>query len=278
MPRINRVRKIQSEKGIVIIMVDKGAQETPGKTNPPRDAATVIIVRNSDRGQYEIFMMRRHRNQSFMGGAYVFPGGRLDEADCDPALHPFIESLTVGDAGRFLQEPDIPEEKALGLCVAAIRETFEEAGVLLACGCSRETLDFTDAETAGRFRAHRRAHKERKKTFLDIARQEKIRFTMERLVPFSHWITRRSNRAVATAFFWPGCPRQVQDSRHQELVESRGFTGEALNLHSGKNLLCPPPHEHGRVIFLRLPMTLCGNKTVGSIPSSSGLPDDAISA
>lgn len=241
---MNRVRKIQSEKGIVIIMVDKGAQETPGKTNPPRDAATVIIVRNSDRGQYEIFMMRRHRNQSFMGGAYVFPGGRLDEADCDPALHPFIESLTVGDAGRFLQEPDIPEEKALGLCVAAIRETFEEAGVLLACGCSREMLDFTDTETADRFRAHRRALNERKTTFLDIARQENIRFTMERLVPFSHWITPEiESKRFDTRFFLAWLPDgQVPVHDNQELVESRWLTPEeALNLHQRKEILLMPP-------------------------------------
>ncbi|HUT55701.1 MAG TPA: hypothetical protein VM658_20085 [bacterium] len=51
----------------------------------PIDSATVVLLREGG-GAVEVFLMRRHRRQSFMGGAYVFPGGRLDEADCGPAL------------------------------------------------------------------------------------------------------------------------------------------------------------------------------------------------
>jgi len=244
MPGISRVRKIQSKKGIVVIMVINGKQEGSGKTNPLRDAATVIVVRNGSRGQYEIFMMRRHSNQSFMGGAYVFPGGRLDEADCDPAFYPFIDGLAAGDAGRFLQEPDLPGETALGLCVAAIRETFEEAGVLLASGSRGEAIDFSDLETAERYRAHRQALNERKTIFAGIVRREGIRLTMDRLIPFSHWITPDiESKRFDTRFFlaWlPDCQVPVHDNR--ELVESRWLMpGEALELHRRREIILMPP-------------------------------------
>ena len=97
-----------------------------------RDAATVILLRDRTEGPYEVFLMRRHRDQVFMGGAYVFPGGRLDDADADPELAACIGGFCAADAKRLLQETDLPEATALGLFVAAIRETFEEAGVLLA--------------------------------------------------------------------------------------------------------------------------------------------------
>ncbi|NPU84245.1 MAG: NUDIX hydrolase [Syntrophaceae bacterium] len=212
--------------------------------NPPRDAATVIIVRNSERGQSEIFLMRRHSNQSFMGGAYVFPGGRLDETDCDPAFHPFIDGLAVGDAGRFLQEPDLPGETALGLCVAAIRETFEEAGVLLARSGSGEPIDFADAGTADRFIAHRRSLNERKTTFIELGRRENLRFSMDRLIPFSHWITPDiESKRFDTRFFLAWLPDgQVPVHDNRELVESRWLTPEeALRLHERKEILLMPP-------------------------------------
>jgi len=218
--------------------------EVPKGTNAPRDAASVIIVRNRDERQYEIFLMRRHNNQSFMGGACVFPGGRLDEADCDPLLHPCLGGLPTGSAGRFLQEPNIPEDKAVGLYAAAVRETFEEAGVLIARGCSGKILDFTDPKTAERFHAYRRALHEGKVNLMDIARQEKIRFALDLLVPFAHWITPEiESKRFDTRFFLAQLPdSQAPVHDNQELVESRWITPEeALKLHRGKEILLMPP-------------------------------------
>ena len=225
-------------------MDSNGTPAASSSGNTPRDAATVIITRNSNEGQYEILLMRRHSNQSFMGGAYVFPGGRLDEADCDPGLYPYIQGLTAGSAGRLLQEPDIPEDRALGLFVAAVRETFEEAGVLLTCGSSGETIDFTDTETADRFRACRRALNQREVTLMEIARRENIRFAMDRLVPFAHWITPDiDSKRFNTRFFLAWLPDgqvPVHDSR--ELVESRWIAPEtALKLHQAGEILLMPP-------------------------------------
>jgi 8-oxo-dGTP pyrophosphatase MutT (NUDIX family) len=221
-----------------------GATAAPAGANLPQDAATVIIARNNNEGQYEILLMRRHSNQSFMGGAYVFPGGRLDEADCDPGLYPYIQGLTADSACRLLQEQDIPQDKALGLFVAAVRETFEEAGVLLICGSSGEAIDFTDAETADRFRACRRALNQREMTVMEIARRENIRFAMDRLVPFAHWITPEIvPKRFNTRFFLAWLPDgQIPVHDSMELVESRWIAPEAaLKLHqTGEILLMPP--------------------------------------
>lgn len=93
--------------------------------NPPQDAATVILTRDNSDGQYEVFLMRRHQNQAFMGGVHVFPGGRLDEADCDPVLVHHTRGLSVSEASQLLQEADLPGDRALGLFLAAIRETLK---------------------------------------------------------------------------------------------------------------------------------------------------------
>ena len=116
----------------------------------PRDAATVILLRDRTDGPYEVFLMRRHRNQAFMGGAFVFPGGHLDAADADPGLAVCIGGLSPADARRLLQEPDIPETTALGLFMAAIGETFEEAGVLLASDAAGRPGGLGGPETGAR--------------------------------------------------------------------------------------------------------------------------------
>jgi len=92
---------------------------------PTRDAATVVLARPSPAGP-EIFFVKRHADVRFMGGAYVFPGGKLDGADCDEALRC---DLGESDASARLGESD--GRRARGLFVAALRECFEEAGVLL---------------------------------------------------------------------------------------------------------------------------------------------------
>ena len=62
-----------------------------------KDAATVILVRPAKAGGWEIFLARRHQKQSFMAGAYVFPGGQLEEADSDLQLENYIKTSDVFD-------------------------------------------------------------------------------------------------------------------------------------------------------------------------------------
>ena len=97
-------------------------------THPPRDAATVVMLRDSPSG-LEVFLVKRHGLSDVLGGAYVFPGGKLDPSDCAPAHIPHFD-LALPQMLHALGEPTLQADTALGLYVAALRETFEESGVL----------------------------------------------------------------------------------------------------------------------------------------------------
>lgn len=88
----------------------------PANPAEPRPAATAVLVRDGAEG-LEVLLLRRHRSSGFVPGAYVFPGGRVDAADADPALHARVKGLA--------EPPDAP------FWIGAAREVFEETGVLL---------------------------------------------------------------------------------------------------------------------------------------------------
>lgn len=210
----------------------------------PRDAATVILLRDRTGGSYEVFLMRRHRNQAFMGGAYVFPGGRLDDADANPELAACIGGFCAADAKCLLQEADLPESTALGLFVAAIRETFEEAGVLLARDAGGSVVDLSAPETAARFSAYRLELHEERLTLPELVRREALLFAPDLLIPYSHWITPEiESRRFDTRFFLARLPEgQVPAHDRMELTESAWMTPAfAMAEHEvGRIVLMPP--------------------------------------
>lgn len=210
----------------------------------PRDAATVILLRDRTEGPYELFLMRRHRNQAFMGGAHVFPGGGLDESDADPGLAAYLGGFCAADARRLLQEPDLPEATALGLFLTAIRETFEEAGVLLARGSSGEPVDLADPGAAERFAFYRLELHARRFTLTDLARREGILYAADLLIPYSHWITPKTEpRRFDTRFFLARLPEgQAAVHDRMELTESCWMTtGSALADHEAGRIALMPP-------------------------------------
>ena len=210
----------------------------------PRDSATVVLLRNRSGGPYELFLMRRRRDQAFMGGAFVFPGGRLDEADKDPALGACTGGLSAADARRLLQEPDLPEATALGLFLAAIRETFEEAGVLLARDASGRLVDLTDPKRATRFAAYRLELHEERLTLAGLAGREGLSYAPDLLIPYSHWITPTIEpRRFDTRFFLARLPEgQAALHDRMELTESRWMTPAlALAEHAAGRIVLMPP-------------------------------------
>ena len=96
----------------------------------PRDAATVIVARPSPDGTYDVLLTRRPESMAFMGGTFVFPGGALDDADRSDAMAD--RSLLDRPEARTRLGEDISEGVALGLFCCALRELYEEAGLLLA--------------------------------------------------------------------------------------------------------------------------------------------------
>src|SRR5512132_1324635 len=95
----------------------------------PRDAATLIIVRRDGMATPRVLMGKRHASHAFMPNKYVFPGGRLDAADCrvrpSKDLHPATLAKLLA---RMRGKPT--EARARGLAHAAVRETWEETGLL----------------------------------------------------------------------------------------------------------------------------------------------------
>ena len=142
----------------------------------PRLAATVLLLRDSAAGM-EVFMVARSHAIDFASGALVFPGGRVDPADheaaADPAICPPLEG--VDGAGMAVR-------------VAAIRETFEECGILLArpAGCPVMYGGQTQAAIAER---HRTAVHKGERTMAEVALTEGLTWACDALVHFAHWIT-----------------------------------------------------------------------------------------
>ena len=158
----------------------------PVKPTPaiPSPAATLVLLRDRPGGGVECLLMRRHLKSKFAAGDFVFPGGKI-EADDNPEDAPaWCRGLEVKDAARRLGLEDVPRT-ALGFWIGAIRETFEEAGLLLATDAEGRPVS---PDTA-RFAAYRRACHADNRAFWTMLRTERLRLTTDRLVYFAHWIT-----------------------------------------------------------------------------------------
>ena len=207
------------------------------------DAATVIITRETEAGGFEVFLMRRHRKQAFMAGAFVYPGGRLEGADCDPALAAHAGGLTPEAARLNLGEPDTDPFTALGLYFAAVRETFEESGVLLAERGAGESATGSGGDE-NLLSGYRREVHQGRLTLLELAQKEDLVYSLGRLRPYAHWITPEiESRRFDTRFFLAALPanqRPVHDSI--EMTESLWLTpDQALARNRDGQLLLMPP-------------------------------------
>ena len=157
----------------------------------PKDASTVILLRkksNQAETGFEVLMVLRHPDSSFVPDSYVFPGGGLQKSDCTSEMDALCSGIDQLQAYELLDGIPSPG-KALGAWVAAIRETFEEVGVLLAYREDGKLLEFQSADERDRFRRHRCLLIEDRITFHDILKKERLTLAADRLHYFSHWIT-----------------------------------------------------------------------------------------
>jgi 8-oxo-dGTP pyrophosphatase MutT (NUDIX family) len=139
-----------------------------------RLAATVVILRDGNEG-IEAFMVVRHKAIDFASGALVFPGGKVDDGDRDVAWEELAPS-----------EGKTPVQRALN--VAAAREAFEEAGLMLAR--RRGSKGLVTREEAHRLvLCYRRSLLRGQTTFLELMRSEKLTIATELMIPYAHWIT-----------------------------------------------------------------------------------------
>jgi 8-oxo-dGTP pyrophosphatase MutT (NUDIX family) len=158
----------------------------------PRPAATVMVVRSQEDG-FEVFMVRRHQASSFAADAFVFPGGtiraddRLDNSEArEVGLEPAaLRSILAAHDDPFAEQAD----GGLSLWVAALRELFEEAGLLLAEEQDGRLLDLSAAERAEYYRDLRQQVQQEQLSLAALARAERLRLAADRLAYFSRWIT-----------------------------------------------------------------------------------------
>lgn len=197
----------------------------------PLPAATVTLVRDTARG-LEVLMMQRNFQSGFMPGMYLFPGGALDAADTSAEMCGLCTGLDDAAASTMLGMAS----GGLAYWVAAIRESFEEAGVLLTYDRSGGLVTLAQADVAARFSAHRNVLNAGGCEFCALLQQEGLRLAVDRLVYFSHWITPVSApRRYDTRFFVAAAPENQEPLHDNRETISHLWVnpGLALDRHRG---------------------------------------------
>lgn len=182
-----------------------------GRAEPvvPRDSSTVALLRDDPAGGLQVYMIRRARSMAFAAGAYAFPGGSVDARD--GALWSPTDATARRDPLWAGPEPDawsaaLSAEPSLAvqLVCAAVRETFEEAGVLLA-GPGPESV--ADDVAGDEWEADRRALVDRTLSFAELLTRRRLVLRSDLLRPWARWITPvAEERRFDTRFFVAALP------------------------------------------------------------------------
>ena len=207
---------------------------------PIRPAATVMLVRDGDDG-LEVFMMQRTLSAAFAHGMYVFPGGKVDAADRAGHFEPICDGLDDGPASARLGL----ESGGLAWYVAAVREVFEEAGVLLARrNGDDDVVDLDEPAIAARYNEARHAVHEGRLDFARFCADEGLLLLVDRLHLVDHWITPRGERRRFDTRFFLGAAPPAQHPLHddKETIASRWVRPtDAIDLwHAGELQMLPP--------------------------------------
>lgn len=196
----------------------------------PRPAATVVLVRDGPSG-VEVFMLQRDPAVKFGGGNFVFPGGVVEDSDRDPSVQQYCADHDDAGASRRLGL----ERGGLAYWVAAVRECFEESGVLLAHDSRHRPLAMTgESDLAARVEAYQQALIDGETTLAEVCEQLGLQLATRRLHYLSHWITPAViPKRFDTRFFVTAAP-PGQRARHceQETIDHRWISPEdALTAH-----------------------------------------------
>jgi 8-oxo-dGTP pyrophosphatase MutT (NUDIX family) len=160
-----------------------------------RPASTILLLREGAAEAIEVFMMVRHHEIEFASGALVFPGGSIDPGDQD-----------IIDRPKLYDNGERYDDATLKFRIAAIRETFEESGILLARS-QGETDLIAPTRAAAIAEAHRGALCEHRISFADILAEGQLALALDLLVPYAHWITpEKMPKRFDTWFFLAAAP------------------------------------------------------------------------
>jgi 8-oxo-dGTP pyrophosphatase MutT (NUDIX family) len=208
----------------------------------PEDAATVVLTRDSSDG-LEVYMTRRQPSLLFLGGYHVFPGGKLDDADRSPEIFARCRDCDLEEAARQIEGVDDPD-RAAGLMVAAIRELFEEAGVLLGEDEAGRPLANPSKQTLNQLADLRKKLQADEIPFSDLLEMQGLYCSLSRLKWFAHWITpATSPRRFNTFFFVARKPKGQETSRFEQEIDEAVWVKprEAIERwKAGEWLMIPP--------------------------------------
>ncbi|WP_222131449.1 NUDIX hydrolase [Pseudonocardia sp. C8] len=212
---------------------------TPAAPVPvePKPAATVLLVRDEPgNGRLQVFLQRRVAAMAFAGGMTVFPGGGVSPDDI-----PDPDRWRGPGPARFGARLGQPPELAAALVTAAVRETFEECGVLLPAHPGSEPGPLPGAEAWRSDLVGRRA------TLPGLLAEHGLELRADLLVPWARWITpTRNPKRYDTAFLVARVPEgQVADDATTEAVEAGWWAPQdALDSYAAGDLRLMAPTLH----------------------------------
>ena len=241
----------------------------PTQHVPVRPAATVMLIRDRSAGGIEVCMLRRNLQSDFVGGAYVFPGGGVDPVDGEPEVARLCTGRNDAEASNALGLPS----NGLAFWVAAVRETLEEAGLMIATHRDGSAIDFTDAAVVARFAEHRRAVDRRQRRLVEVCREEDLCLPLGDMHYVGHWVTPPgAPRRYDTRFFLAAAPagqRPVHDDR--EVISAEWITpSNALDRHDeGEFPMLPPTVANLRMLreHASVDTALTGAATLTEVPA-----------
>lgn len=209
----------------------------------PKKAATVILLRDKEPYGFEVFLLRRHEKSSFMGGNFVYPGGRVDREDSSSETCFYSKGITSEEAQKILGGTFSPKE-SLAYWIAAIRELFEEAGILLAYDQKGNLLRLRNRDEQEKFSNYRGLLQKAEIVICEMANRENLSFALDRLRYYAHWITPEARSERFDTYFFLARYPSGQEATYDQKETTAGVwvtPREALddNLRGGA-VLSPP--------------------------------------
>jgi 8-oxo-dGTP pyrophosphatase MutT (NUDIX family) len=226
----------------------------------PKRATTVILLRGKEPMGFEVFLLKRHEKSSFMGGNFVYPGGRVDREDGFLELCSFSKGMTFEKAQAILGGTISPEE-SFAYWIAGVRELFEEAGILFAYERKGNLSQIKNREEREKFSNYRIQLQKGKLTICQLVQKENLLLALDQLHYYAHWITPEARSERFDTRFFLACIPSGQEASHDQEETTVGVwltPQKALeeNL-KGEVMLSPPT--------LKTLEDLCRYKTIDDV-------------
>jgi 8-oxo-dGTP pyrophosphatase MutT (NUDIX family) len=209
----------------------------------PKMASTVILLRDKEPDEFEVFLLRRHEKSSFMAGNFVYPGGRVDRDDGSLEICSLCRGITFDDAQKILRGTISPED-SFAHWIAGIRELFEEAGVLLAYDQKGNLVQIGNQDEQGKILNYRELLQKGGMTICQVAQKENLLLALDHLYYYAHWITPEARlERFDTRFFIARYPKGQEASHDQKETTAGAWITpqEALKENLiGEVILSPP--------------------------------------